>query len=834
MATVYRARDLKHERTVAIKVLRPDLAEAIGADRFLREIRTTANLSHPHILPLHDSGEAEGFLFYVMPFVKGESLRDRLEREGQLPIEDAVQIAREVAGALAYAHDEGVIHRDIKPANILLERGHALLADFGIAQAKAGVQETRLTGSGMSLGTPSYMSPEQITGDKEVDGRSDQYALACLLYEMLAGHAPFEGADIQTVMRQHLAADPPSITQARATVPKGVAKAVHRALAKTPADRFRTMGEFEKALAGATLPLLARIPLGRARAVVFAGAIVLALVAVGVIASQWKPGGPELARDRVVVVPFSNRTDDAVLDGFARTVTAATAVCLDQSGIVDVVPPERTFGWWEGTLEGGAADPGLDLPGALAERFGAGIIVEGSILAGIDSIRLQTGFREARDFGGAQQLPLVGVPRENPGEGRGPERLCETLSAALARHLDEFWGVAGEETSRRFSTPSSLSAWEEWRACADAYVRGDLEESLRHCQNANRLDPTFSPAKVSEAVLYFNLGAYSAADSILKEVDESPYPLASGNQTQARWLRATLDGDREGAYLNTKNENHGDPMWVWVWSNEALRTNRPREALEALSILDPDLPWVQRGVGHWSSLADVLHALSDHGRELREARRGRELHPDNPDLLRAEIRAQAALGHAREVDVLLEEAVNRDVQPVEAFRVAALELRAHGEREASFAVGERALALLQGDAAELEPSWELLRTLYVAERWEEAEGIVEGLLGNNPSLPFEKYLRGYEGALAARTGDAETARDIADRLATMDFPYDRGKATYEQARIVALLGEQVRAVQLLRQAYEEGWAYSIDLHTEMDFETLRGFGPFEEFVKPRG
>ena len=161
MATVYRARDLKHDRTVAIKVLRPDLAEAIGADRFLREIRTTANLSHRNILPLFDSGEADGLLYYVMPFVEGESLANRVKREGQLPVEDAIQIAREVADALAYAHDKGVIHRDIKPANILLERGHALLADFGIAHAKAGADETKLTGSGMSLGTPSYMSPER-------------------------------------------------------------------------------------------------------------------------------------------------------------------------------------------------------------------------------------------------------------------------------------------------------------------------------------------------------------------------------------------------------------------------------------------------------------------------------------------------------------------------------------------------------------------------------------------------------------------------------------------------------------------------------------------------
>jgi serine/threonine protein kinase len=181
MATVHRARDLKHDRTVAIKVLRPDLAEAIGADRFLREIRTTANLSHPHVLPLFDSGEAEGSLYYVMPFVEGESLRDRLEREGQLPLEDAIQIAREVADALAYAHRNGVIHRDIKPANVLLDEGHALLMDFGIAQAKAGAEETKLTGMGMSLGTPAYMSPEQISGEGVMDGRSDQYALACVI-----------------------------------------------------------------------------------------------------------------------------------------------------------------------------------------------------------------------------------------------------------------------------------------------------------------------------------------------------------------------------------------------------------------------------------------------------------------------------------------------------------------------------------------------------------------------------------------------------------------------------------------------------------------------------
>ncbi|MCJ7627514.1 MAG: serine/threonine protein kinase, partial [Longimicrobiales bacterium] len=255
MATVYLAQDLKHDRQVAVKVLDPDLAENLGAERFLREIRTAANLTHPHILPIHDSGEADGFLYYVMPYAKGESLRDRLTKEKQLPVEDAVQITREIADALAYAHREGVIHRDVKPANIMLEEGHAVLADFGVAQAVAEAKDERITRTGTSLGTPAYMSPEQATGEPDLDGRSDQYALGCVLYEMLAGHPPFTGAQVEAVVRQHLVADPPPVTQARTTVPGEVVEVINRALSKSPADRFRTTGEMAAALALTTTPV---------------------------------------------------------------------------------------------------------------------------------------------------------------------------------------------------------------------------------------------------------------------------------------------------------------------------------------------------------------------------------------------------------------------------------------------------------------------------------------------------------------------------------------------------------------------------------------------------
>ena len=250
MATVYLADDLKHERKVALKVLKPELAALVGAERFLAEIKTTANLQHPHILALFDSGEADGAVFYVMPYVEGESLRDKLDREKQLGVKDAVAVTQKIAGALAYAHERGVVHRDIKPANILLsEQGEPLVADFGIALAVAHAGAGRITETGLSLGTPHYMSPEQATGDRDVDPRSDVFALACVLYEMLAGQPPFAAPTAQAVLVQILTTEAPSITSVRRTVDHHVAAALTQALEKLPADRFASATEFAAALA---------------------------------------------------------------------------------------------------------------------------------------------------------------------------------------------------------------------------------------------------------------------------------------------------------------------------------------------------------------------------------------------------------------------------------------------------------------------------------------------------------------------------------------------------------------------------------------------------------
>src|SRR5262249_21795784 len=251
MATVYRAHDLRHDREVAIKVLHPDLGAALGADRFLAEIRTTARLQHPHILPLLDSGDAgEGLLYYVMPLATGETLRTRLERERQLPIEDTVRIAREVADALGHAHGHGIVHRDIKPENILLQGGHALVADFGIALALQQAGGARMTQTGLSLGTPQYMSPEQAMGEKQLDARADLYALGAVGYEMLTGEPPFTGATVQAIVAKVLSERPVPPSTVRDTVPPPVEAAILKCLAKVPADRFATAADFVAALDG--------------------------------------------------------------------------------------------------------------------------------------------------------------------------------------------------------------------------------------------------------------------------------------------------------------------------------------------------------------------------------------------------------------------------------------------------------------------------------------------------------------------------------------------------------------------------------------------------------
>jgi len=349
MARVFLAHDLKYEREVAVKVLRPDLAAEVGAARFLKEIQIAARLHHPHILPLYDSDQMDDLVFYVMPYVKGESLKQRIARERQLPVGDALQIAREVADALSYAHGAGVVHRDIKPANILLDAGHAVVADFGIARAM-GVGDTT---TGHVVGTPAYMSPEQVEDSKYLDARTDIYSLGCVLYEMLVGEAPFRGSTLTAVIANRLSSPAPSPRVARELVPEAVDTAVRKAMANTPADRFSTASQFADALSP---PATVAIAVGAAQAIQD-------------VAESGKS---------VAVLPFENMSTDPENEYFSDGITDDIIAQLSKVSALKVISRTSSMQYKKTTKK----------IQVIAEELGVGAVLEGSVRRAGQRVRI--------------------------------------------------------------------------------------------------------------------------------------------------------------------------------------------------------------------------------------------------------------------------------------------------------------------------------------------------------------------------------------------------------------------------------------------------------------
>lgn len=487
MAAVYLARDLRHDRQVAVKVLQADLAAMIGPERFLREIRTIAGLRHPNIVPLYDSGETEGLLYYVMPCVTEKSLRHRLEQEHQLPLDEAIRITREVGEALDFAHGQGIVHRDVKPENIMFEGGHAVLCDFGIARAIGRAGGDRLTGTGLAIGTPSYMSPEQALGEP-VDARSDIYALGCVLYEMLAGAPPHAAPNPQAVLARRLTEVPRSLRADRQNIPLGVDAAVSRALARVPADRFRTAAEFVTALAAAEPgPAAAAAPpassarLPRwlvpvAAAGIFATAILLWAVLRGPRSSAM-----EAVASRLVVFPFTVRT--------------AGAHAYLGEGVVDLL--SRNLDGIEGlrTVEPGTVltalgrDPAgstdLERGRTVARRLGAGLFVLGGVYGAAGRLRIQ-----AEVYGGANNDPLAHAAVE--GDSGDLFGLVDRLAGKLL--VATRVGATHRLAETAALTTRSLPALKEYLNAEAALRAGDTASAFAGFQRAIAADSAFALA----------------------------------------------------------------------------------------------------------------------------------------------------------------------------------------------------------------------------------------------------------------------------------------------------------------------------------------------------
>ena len=505
MATVFLATDLKHDRPVAFKVLHPDLAQSLGPERFQREIRLAARLQHPHILTVHDSGETAGHLWFTMPFVEGETLRERLRRERQLALDDALRIARQAAQALQYAHEHGVVHRDIKPENLLLTRdGNTLVADFGIARALVtpdGAAGDDLTQTGMSVGTPAYMSPEQATGDRALDARTDIYSLGAVLFEMLAGEQPYTGPTVQSILMKRLSEPVPSVRSGRPTVPEAVDLAVKRALAVVPADRYATAALLAEALeqavahpSGATavvtpvqaspVPASSRRRLGLALA---AAAVLLAAVA-----GWWKlrgaPAGPA-ARNHLAVLPFAVHGGKS-LDFLAQGMVDLLSRNLDGAGDLRSVNGATVLA--AAHADGsGVAD--LEEGRRLAQRLGAGLYVLGSVSAIGNQVRI-----DASLYDGAPAQPAVLSQASVSGDTTQLFELVDRLAGGLM--VGQRHGVGSRLLQTAATTTQSLPALKAYLDAEQDLRRGSFDSALAGFQSAVQLDSTFALAYYRLAV----------------------------------------------------------------------------------------------------------------------------------------------------------------------------------------------------------------------------------------------------------------------------------------------------------------------------------------------
>ena len=725
MATVYLAQDLKHGRPVALKVLHPEIAAGLGTERFLREIRLTARLQHPHILPVFDSGAAAGQPWYTMPYVRGESLRDRLRREVQLSVETALEITRQVAFALEYAHREGVVHRDIKPENVLLSEGQALVADFGVARAVGAASEEALTGTGMALGTPAYMAPEQASAG-QVDGRTDVYALGCVLYELLAGEPPFTGPTPQAIMAKRFAHPAPSVLIVRPTVPRTVDEAIRKAMAPVPADRFPSAAKFAEALDHSSSPalpatkppplvrqgVLSRLTRHQAAAV---GA--LALIGLGAAATSYltrRPREPTpretlvgtgilAERERLLLADFGTRQVDSSLGG---VLTEAFRIDLAQSPAVTLVPPGQVAEVLARMERPDTARLDPALAREIAVREGIKAVVTGEIARAGPQYLLSAQVIAAKDG------EVLTAHRVTAPDSTQLIAAVDQLSRELRASVGESLRSIDREPPLAQVTTASLPALRLYSAAVRAGDHEfDFEKAVTLLEQAVALDTGF-------AMAYRTLGMYSANGG-------DPERVLEGYGAAMQRLDRLTDRERQftlGDYYHTVKSDVPRAATAY----EAILEDHPndREALVNLGVL-------------YSILGRWLHGESLFQRALAVDSSYFQAYANL-------IQTQITLKKWDQAQTTYEEAI-RHLPNAPYFRLESIQL---AERSGDYATArERAQELLERFGAN--PGWRAEAHRHLA--------IVAALGGQ--LMETERHLR---DAMAARLKAGRTDQYLAD------------------------------------------------------------------------
>jgi serine/threonine-protein kinase len=634
MSTVVLGHDLRHDRPVAIKVLAPDLGAMLGGERFTREIAFAARLQHPHILTLLDSGAADGLLWYVMPWVEGESLRVKIEREGRLGVEETVRLGAQVARALDYAHRHGVVHRDIKPDNIMLVDGHAVVVDFGIARAIGAAGGDDLTWTGLSVGTPAYMSPEQAAG-REVDGRGDVYALGCVLHEMLAGQPPFTGPP-ESLGHQHLNVAPRSVAELRPGVTPALAAAIQRALAKTPGDRFQSAGQFAETLESlaqvptphVTAPVVpaaapgapaAGAPVAPRRSRRLAVALVAVLVAGAALVAAWRlgplrPHGEASAGERqwVWVAAFEGPADDPSLAPATRDVVTSA---LDESGLIATVPQEQMRIAMRNAAVPETTWVDEALARQLAYRSAVRVVVTGKVT------RLPGGYRIALRAVDAENGVVHLAPTANAADDKA---LIPTLTG-LVRQLRAGLGEKPEALRARpgifdVATPS-FEAFRIYVAGRGLINAGDPEKAIPLLRQAVAMDPEFAAAWAALGTAFGNTGLVDSAVAGYREALRHRARLGEAKALDVLAKLDRIEGDREAAIARYDALIALDP----TPADQAVALNNKANLLAESGRHAEALEYYERGAAAWpveppplskQNIASMLIALN----RLEEAR----------------------------------------------------------------------------------------------------------------------------------------------------------------------------------------------------------------------
>lgn len=593
MATVLLATDLKHQRPVAIKVLRPELAQSLGPERFLREIEIAAKLQHPNILPVYDSGDANGVLYYVMPFVEGESLKDRIAR-GPIPPAEALRIASEVADALDYAHRQGIVHRDIKPANILLSQGHAVVADFGIARAITASTSGGLTQVGMAVGSPAYMSPEQAFGGEGLDGRTDVFALGVVLFEMLEGTPPFEGPTPQSIIAQAMSDKRRRMTKDTT----GVQPIVDKALAREPADRFATAAEMSAALgatASGTRPIAATQPRRRRTMVVGAIAAAVLVAAVAVLVPRFT-GPDEDPRRSLIVFPFRNQTGDASRDYLSDASMNLLGLAASHWRDLRVYDDERTASLLKRRGIARGADVDFEAAQAMAKEAGVGTLVLGDIRREGDSLAIEAKVHDVRRGDRlATRIVRAGLDAD-------PRPLFDQLAAQI---LGTSGAPPGERPSVLAQTTTSLEAYRAYLQGTAALQRFDADSAKHHFNRAVALDSGF-------ALAYLRL----------RDADGWTIGTGSGGgnpEMQRQWV---LAAERHAAQLPPRLRSMVEFHRAYL-DNHRKRAREIVEALIAKDSTDVEA-WYQLGEAHFHDNPGFFphpDSMGNVGRALRAFQR---------------------------------------------------------------------------------------------------------------------------------------------------------------------------------------------------------------------